>query len=88
MNSRRMSNFLAYIVLGIVAVSLLVKYVLVNWFDLTGDFLTWFDKGAYYLTALATLICAFTYAKSRRNGGYFILLIIFIAVIILFTFVL
>lgn len=88
MNSRRLSNLLAFIVLGIVALSLIVKYLLVNVFDVTGNYTEWFDKIAYYLTALATLISAFSYAQSRRNGIFMVLLIVFVGVIVVFTFVL
>lgn len=89
MNSRRVSNLLCYIILGLVALSLVVKYLLTNVISgISTDIIYWIDQSAYILTALATLISAFSYAQSRRNGLIMVLLIIFVAVIIVFKFVL
>ncbi len=89
MNSRRVSNFLCFIILGIVACSLLARYLLFTVFNvLDASFMHWFTDVAYWLTAIATLISAFSYAQSRRNALYMILLIVFLAIIVVFTFVL
>ncbi len=88
MNSRRISNLLSFIVLGIVATALVVRYLLINVFHVEGNYTYWFDQAAYWLTAFATLFSAFTYAQSRRNGWFMILLFIFIVIIVVFTFVL
>lgn len=89
MNSRRVSNLLCFIILGIVACSLLAKYLLCTVFKvLDASYMHWFTEVAYGLTAIATLISAFSYAQSRRNALYMILLIVFVAIIVVFTFVL
>lgn len=87
MNTRRVANLLAYICIGLIAVSLIVKYMAVNVFSLGTDIVYWCDKIAYYMACLSTLICAFSYASSRRNGMFMGLLVVFVVVIILFSFV-
>lgn len=89
MNSRRVSNLLCFIILGLVACALLAGYLLCTVFKVLDDSFThWFTDVAYWLAAIATLISAFSYAQSRRNAIYMVLLIVFLAIIVVFTFVL
>ena len=78
----------AYFAIGLIAVSLVVKYVFTKLFDLlTDDILYWMENGAYILLSLVALISAFTYAHSRRNAWFMVLLVLFVAIIVIFTFV-
>ena len=87
MNSRKIANLLAYIAVGLIACSLVVSYLTVNIFNLSSNIAYWCEKVAYYLACLTTIISALSYAYAKRNNAYTFFLVIFVIVIIIFTFV-
>lgn len=87
MNSRKFANLMAYISLGLIALSLVVSYLTTKVFSLTPEIAYWCEKIAYYLACLSTIICAFSYATAKRNGIYMTFLVVFVIVIIIFTFI-
>ena len=86
MNSRKFANLFAYIAIGFIATSLVVKYVTATVMNVSSEVGYWCDKIAYYLACLVTVISAFSYASAKRNNMYMFLLIIFAVIIVLFTF--
>lgn len=88
MNSRKIANLLAYFAVALIAISLVVKYLTLNVFNLSSDIAYWCDQIAYYLACFTTIICAFSYASSRRNKMVMFFLVVAVIAIIVFTFVL
>jgi len=86
MNQRKFANLFAYVAFAFMALAVLVKYFTTSVFSLSSDIAVWCEKISYYLAMLATFICAFSYARTRRNSLFVGFLIIFLAVIIVFTF--
>lgn len=87
MNSRKLANLMAYISVGLIALSVIVSYLTTNVFSLSSEIAYWCEKIAYYLACFSTIICAFSYATAKRSGAYMLFLVIFVIVIILFTFI-
>ena len=87
MNSRKFANLMAYVSVGLIAVSLVISYVTTNLLGLSSQIAYWCDKIAYYLACLSTIICAFSYATAKRSGAYMLFLVVFVIVIIIFTFI-
>lgn len=87
MNSRKFANLMAYISVGLIALSIVVSYLTTRVFSLTSEISYWCEKIAYYLACLSTIICAFSYATAKRSGIYMMFLVVFVVVIILFTFI-
>ncbi|MBQ9792397.1 MAG: hypothetical protein IJW32_01440 [Clostridia bacterium] len=87
MNSRKFANLMAYVSVGLIALSLVVSYLTTEVFSLTSEIAYWCEKIAYYLACLSTIICAFSYATAKRSGIYMMFLVVFVVVIILFTFI-
>ena len=87
MNSRKIANLLAYVSVGLIAFSLAVSYLAVNVLHLSSTVAFWCEKVAYYLACLTTIISAFSYAIAKRNNSFTTFLVIFVIVIIIFTFV-
>lgn len=87
MNSRKVANLLAYVAVGLIALSVIVNYLTVKVFHLTSEISTWCNLISYYLACFVTIVSAFSYAKAKRSTAYMAFLIIFVIVIIVFTFV-
>lgn len=86
MNQRRIVNLIAYFVLGLVALSLVVKYIATHFLNLA-NITDIIDQVALYSTLFVTVISAFSYAKTRRNIFFMTFLLIFLVVIVVFTFI-
>lgn len=88
MNTHKFTNLLCFIALGAIATAILVKYLGVKLFGIGGEFASIMTKIAYYFGLIATALSAYSYAKSRRNNLYIALFVLFLAVIVVFSFVL
>ncbi|NCB48340.1 MAG: hypothetical protein EOM55_01735 [Clostridia bacterium] len=88
MDSKKTINFIAYIAVILIALSLLAKYILVGVFSLEANLSEIFSSIAYYLGLFVTVISAFAYAGSKRNNAFMVVLVAFLITLILFGFVL
>lgn len=88
MDSKKTINLIAYIAVILIALSLLLKYFLVEVFSLGLNLSEIFSSVAYCLGIFVTVISAFAYAGSKRNNTFMVVLAMFVVVLILFGFVL
>jgi hypothetical protein len=88
MDSRKFINIIAYIAVILIAILLALRYifstVIVVGVAVT-DILT---LSAEYLALAVTILSAFSFATTRRNNAYLVVLFLFVLAIALFTFVL
>ena len=84
MKARKVVNILAYVAVVLVAGSLVLGFLSTRVFDWGLVVKTWCDRIAFYLLLIVTVSCAFMYANSKRNRGYMVALIIFLAIIVVF----
>jgi len=88
MDSKKVINFIAFVAVILIALSLLLKYFLGSVFSLGGDLSQIFSSVAYYLGLFVTVLSAFAYAGIKRNNAFMVVLVMFVIVVIVFGFVL
>ena len=88
MNTRKFANYACFVSLGIIAALLLLKFLGQKVFGWSDGLIEALTLMALYLGAFATMLSAYAFAKSRRSQVYFWLLLLFVAVIVVFSFIL
>ena len=88
MNTRKFANYACFVSFGIIAGLLVCKYLGQNVFFWSEDIINALTISALYVGAFATMLSAYAHAKSRRNPVFICLFLLFLAVIIVFSFVL
>ena len=88
MSTRKFTNLLCYIALGAIAAVILIRFLGTRLFNFGGGFTSVLSQIAYYCGILATMLSAYAFAKSRRNNIYIWLFVLFVAIIVVFSFVL
>lgn len=88
MGTRKFINLLAYIAVILIVLATIFSYLSQSVFNMSSEVASICNKVAYYLAMLVTIVSAFMYATSKRNGMFTFLLVIIVVLFIVFTFVL
>ncbi len=84
MESRKTINFIAYIALALIALTITANYILTKFFVIDTAIIEIINTAIFYLTLFITTISALAHAASKRNNAYMVVLIAFILAIVLF----
>lgn len=88
MGTRKFINLLAYIAVILIVIATIFGYVSQEVFNMSSEVASICSKVAYYLAMFVTVVCAFVYATSRRNGMFTFLLVVAVILLVVFTFIL
>lgn len=84
MKGKQFVNLMAYISIGLIAISFILRKILGVWFDDGATIIVAINTISQSIAYAITAIFAFFYAKSKRNIGWMIAYIVFVIAIIAF----
>ncbi len=88
MNMNKFVNIVAYVAVILVSLCVTANFIFTRYVAINSNVTEVISAVASNLTILATVLCAFAYAYSKRNNAFMFVLVVFVILLVLFMYIL